>query len=126
MEKFICIRDFQNGDFAVGSVMTIEGWRDRALSWADSDGNIELYRALKKLPKKEVIEFIADIWQIEIISINDLDIENMFQLVLDIDYCTETLKDTARHSNNEHRREVLETIVKENNRIMEKLYKRGE
>lgn len=69
--KFICIKDLQGGDFAVGASATIEEWRKIALDWADNDNNNELYETIKKLPTKQVIEFIKEIWQIIIIPTNN-------------------------------------------------------
>lgn len=63
---YICTEDRQGGTFAVGAIHTIEGWRQRAISWADSDGNEEMYDYLEKLQDNKVINTIDDYWEISI------------------------------------------------------------
>lgn len=116
-EKFICINDLQGGEFAVGCVMTIEEWRERAMFWADSDSNEELFRSVKKLPKKEVVDFIQDIWDLKIISVNDLDIESMFEIVNGIDYINNKLEKIKENAE-ETTKEVLEDILYKTKKIM--------
>lgn len=122
MEKFICINDLQGGEFAVGCAMTIEEWRERAMFWADSDGNEELYKSVKKLPKKDVIDFIQDIWDLEIISVNNLDIESMFEIVNSIDYINNRLKKITENAE-ETTKEVLEDILYKTEKIMKNNYR---
>ena len=63
---YICTEDRQGGEFAVGGVRTIEGWRQRAMSWADSDENEEMYNYLENLQDNKVIGTIDDYWEITI------------------------------------------------------------
>lgn len=122
MEKFICIKDLQGGEFAVGCAMTIEEWRERAMFWADSDSNEELFKSVKNLPKKYIIDFIQDIWDLEIISVNDLDIESMFEIVNDIDYINHRLEELKQNAN-ETTKEVLEDILYKTEKIMKNNYR---
>lgn len=64
-KKYKVIRDCQGGEFGMGRNYTIEQWREQAIEWADSDENDGLIRELKKLPKKEIIDTISEIWQLE-------------------------------------------------------------
>ena len=68
-KKYICVKDLQGGDFAVGRIATAEEWREIALSWAWNDDNEDLLKTLKKLKKENVVAFVYDIWQIEILEI---------------------------------------------------------
>ena len=67
---YICTEDRQGGEFAVGGVRTIEGWRQRAMSWADSDENEEMYNYLENLQDNKVIGTIDDYWVIPQCSIS--------------------------------------------------------
>ena len=64
------INDLQGGDFAMFNyngterIQTVEGWRKNAMDWADADDS-DLYGTIKKLPKNEVMDFIAETWQLE-------------------------------------------------------------
>lgn len=70
-KKYLCIKDLQGGDFAVGCLESSEGWRKIALNWCGSDDNDELYRTVEELQEKEIINFIMEIWQIEIIELSE-------------------------------------------------------
>ena len=63
---YIGVYDRQGGSWAVGNVDTIEGWRELAQSWADSDDMEETIENLAEMPDEDVIDYIADIWDIEI------------------------------------------------------------
>lgn len=62
---FRVVKDLQGGDFAMGSDLTIEQWREQAIEWAGTDGHYGLVEELKKLPQNEVLDEIAEFWQIE-------------------------------------------------------------
>lgn len=64
LKKYECVIDYQDGKWCVGIVDTIEGWRSRALEWADYDGNDELYKEVNELDPTEVMDFISDVWQV--------------------------------------------------------------
>ncbi len=68
MKNYICIADLQGGSFAVGQVMSSDAWRAQAIEWADSDENIELINELKACPDEEIITFISNIWELDIIE----------------------------------------------------------
>jgi len=66
--KYVCTRDLQGGNFAVGSILTAQDWQERALGWCDTDGSKELADYLEKLTKeKEIMDFIAETWELEFI-----------------------------------------------------------
>lgn len=64
MKKYECIEDYQNADWCVGEIDTIEGWRKRAIEWADSDGYDDVIEQLNRLPENEVMDYISDFWDI--------------------------------------------------------------
>lgn len=66
VDKYECVEDLQGSLFAVGSVGTIEEWREIALEWADLDENEGAHKTLNSLPESEVIDFIASWWDIVI------------------------------------------------------------
>lgn len=57
--------DLQGGDFGMGRIYTIEQWRLQAIDWADMDEHDGLIETLKALPKDEVLDEIAEFWQLE-------------------------------------------------------------
>ena len=67
---YININDYQNTNFAIGRCLTLKGWREQAMDWAYMDEYISLYNALKyyKIKNNELIDFINDFWQIEIVE----------------------------------------------------------
>lgn len=69
--KYMCTRDLQGGDFAVGGIGNIEYWRERAMGWAYGDDSMELYYSLKYLPKKQVINFVTEFWELEFTEITE-------------------------------------------------------
>ena len=40
------------------------------MEYADSDGNYGIYNLLKRLHGQKLVDFIQDIWELEIISIS--------------------------------------------------------
>ena len=63
---YIGVDDRQGGSWAVGEVGTIQDWRELAQSWADSDDMEETIENLAEMPDEDVIDYIADVWDIEI------------------------------------------------------------
>lgn len=63
---YICVEDRQGGEFALGGIHTIEGWRQRAMQWCGQDCNEEIYNYLEKLQDNKVIATIDDYWEITI------------------------------------------------------------
>lgn len=68
---YICIKDFQFGDFAVGTIANAKEWGEIAYNWALSDNwsNPEECLLENFKNEKELISFICDIWEIEIVKI---------------------------------------------------------
>lgn len=69
---YICTQDFQYGDFAVGNICTAKEWGEIAWSWANNDDwdnpNECLLENFKN--EQELINFIQEIWEIEILKID--------------------------------------------------------
>lgn len=67
-KMYKCVRDLQGGDFAVGEVLTAEGWGERAYDWANSDGWEHPEECLLENFKteEELISFIRDMWELDI------------------------------------------------------------
>ena len=59
------VSDLQGGDFGMGRIYTIEQWRLQAIEWADMDEHDGIVEELKNLPLDEVIDYIAEFWQLE-------------------------------------------------------------
>ena len=64
--KYICTKDLQSDDFAVGLCYSIEEWRQQALFWCNCECSNNLYDEIKKLPRHEVINYIQDLYGIVI------------------------------------------------------------
>ena len=69
-QQFICVRDYQNTGWAVGCYGTHLQWRKKAMEWAYMDDNYSLENMLKtyKIKNNELIDFISDFWDIEIVE----------------------------------------------------------
>lgn len=107
-KKFMCIKDLQNGNFGVGHCMTIEEWRGQAMEWAENDGDSETYEELEKLDTSEVLDYIREIWELEIVESDDLAENILFEIsnVID-DYSREYIK-----VEDEKEKERIRDIVK--------------
>lgn len=79
-KKFMCIKDLQNGNFGVGYSMTIEEWRGQAMEWAENDGDSETYEELEKLDTSEVLDYIREIWELEIVESDNLAENILFEI----------------------------------------------
>ena len=79
-KKFMCIKDLQNGNFGVGHCMSIEEWRGQAMEWAENDGDSETYEELEKLDTSEVLDYIREIWELEIVESDDLAENILFEI----------------------------------------------
>lgn len=79
-KKFMCIKDLQNGNFGVGYSMTIEEWRGQAMEWAENDGDGETYEELEKLDTSEVLDYIREIWELEIVESDNLAENILFEI----------------------------------------------
>ena len=120
--KYICVADKQGGTFAVGRTQTAEEWRQNALQWCEQDDNEEYARFLKKLGKKHIVGEIASMWDLEIIPIEELPIEDMWELI-DTIYC-QTYKLTSfltKEQKNEQDKEFAEYIASKTRKIYDKV-----
>lgn len=79
-KKYMCIKDLQNGNFGVGYSMTIEEWRGQAMEWAENDGDSETYEELVELDTSEVLDYIREIWELEIVESDDLAENILFEI----------------------------------------------
>ena len=70
-KKYICIRDLQGGEFAVGNSMTVGEWRGQAIEWAENDNTEETIEELENLKENEVMDYIREVWELEIVESND-------------------------------------------------------
>lgn len=70
-KKYICIRDLQGGEFAVGYSMTVGEWRGQAIEWAENDNTEETIEELEILKENEVMDYIREVWELEIVESND-------------------------------------------------------
>lgn len=94
MEKeYICIRDLEGGSFAEGYSMTVEGWRWQGMDWAENDGDSETYEELKKLDTSEVLDYIREIWELEIVESNKFVTDLLFKINENIDVFKSCLKE---------------------------------
>lgn len=78
--KYMCIKDLQNGNFGVGYSMTVEEWRGQAMEWAENDGDSETYEELEKLDTSEVLDYIREIWELEIVESDNLAENILFEI----------------------------------------------
>ena len=118
--KYICVRDKQGGEFALGRTQTAEEWRQNALQWCEQDDNEEYARFLKKLGKKHIVGEIASMWDLEIIPIEELPIEDMWKLIELIWYNEVTINALPKDTMSEDDKMLLETIVNSTNAIFGK------
>jgi len=78
---YLCIRDFQGGSFGVGHIMTAKEWGELASSWADSDDweNPDEPKIENFKTEQECIDFIQEMWEIEIVPYD----RDMFEYCFD-------------------------------------------
>ena len=69
------VRDLQGGEFGMYRIQTIEDWREQAIEWADMDEHDGVVEELKNLPLDEVIDYIAEFWQLEFKEIDIYDLK---------------------------------------------------
>lgn len=92
-KKFMCIKDLQNGNFGVGYSMTIEEWRGQAMEWAENDEDSETYEELEKLDTSEVLDYIREIWELEIVESDEFATDLLFKINDNIDVFKGCLKE---------------------------------
>lgn len=75
MKRYEVVEDLQGGEFGMGRQYTAEEWLEQAIDWLeadDIDGRvIEDYKAhwtekIKAGREQELIEYIAEMWQLDI------------------------------------------------------------
>lgn len=93
-KKYICINDLQGGEFAVGYSMTVEEWRGQAMEWAENDGIDETIEELENLKENEVIDYIREVWELEIVESNNFAENILF-------YINEVIEDYEHEYNRE-------------------------
>lgn len=69
-QEYICVDDYEGGSFHVGDTKTAEEWKEWALSMNEIEES-ENYETFKKLPPKEAMNYVADMWQIEIVPYDE-------------------------------------------------------
>ena len=75
-DLYVCIKDYQGGN----GMMELT---DNEKSTMRKETFIELYNTLKTLPQKYVIDYINDIWQIEIVKVKDETKDNIIKYIAD-------------------------------------------
>ena len=75
MKKYICIKDYQGGEFGMFKTATAKEWGKIAYDWADSDDWENPSECLLESFKteQELIDFICDMWEIQL---EELSIKN--------------------------------------------------
>lgn len=77
-KQYICIDDYQNGDFHIGDTKTAEEWREWAMQMNDYDEfDDEMKQAIKSRQGDDLVQLIADIWQIEIVEFDKNNAEHI-------------------------------------------------
>lgn len=105
-KKYIVIRDYQGGEFGMYRDYTAKEWGEQAFSWAENDDWEQPEECLLENFKseKELIDFIQDMWEIEIIELDKNNNEVM-----------DFLKDIIKCSPDENNRATMwaEKVLKE-------------
>lgn len=82
-DKYICIDDLEGATWCVGCYGSLRAWGMKILDWAyadnyedcDTEGNdwqtTYCYQLMNHFNPKTLIELISEIWQIEIIKLED-------------------------------------------------------
>lgn len=108
--KYICIEDLQGGSFAVGRVHTAKEWKKQALEWCEQDDNEEYYKFLKRLPLKYIIGEIASMWDLAIIPVEQLPLQEIWDLFDYVWWNEINLNSIKNKLENENDKEILENI----------------
>lgn len=84
MKLYRVIKDEQGGSFGMGRVYTAEEWLEQAIDWLDADGSDPLdlsdieccyQRKISEGKEQEVIDYIAEIWQLEFEEISQAQLD---------------------------------------------------
>ena len=63
-ETYYVAEDYQFTDFGMQRNYTLQEWREQAIDWADMDEHDGLIETLNTIKDEELLDFIAEIWQI--------------------------------------------------------------
>ncbi len=90
---YICIRDYQGGEWGVGIVEDLEGWRRTAIGWAETDNMDEAVQYLENgIEKCDILEFISEMWQLEIVEYDESNTEHIDLEIIRGEIPKETIK----------------------------------
>ena len=84
-ELYINIDDYQNSNFALGRIGTLEQWRKQAIEWLDSGYSECLQNKFSSyyIKNSELIDYINNMWEIEIVKFDkNVDYEEEYNLEL--------------------------------------------
>lgn len=72
-QLYINIDDYQNSNFAIGRIGTLNQWREQAIEWLDSGENEAMINFLKNhtIRDDELINYINNLWEINIVKYDD-------------------------------------------------------
>ena len=112
-KKYICVRDFQGGSFGMYRTYTAKEWGEQAMEWADSDGSeyadqwlfenfSKNYYINEKNEKKynteeDLINAIADMWEIQLEELSIDNIEVVEYLLKEIEHYKNYENDFGQH-----------------------------
>lgn len=65
--------DYENGDFGKGRYFTISQWRKQAMEWCFADENFGLMKELYETKDEEVLDTIAEVWNVQFAEIDEND-----------------------------------------------------
>ena len=71
IKRYRVIEDLQGDEFGMYRDFTVEQWREQAIEWATMDDNDDVVDRLNKLPSEQVLDYIADFWQIVFAEVDD-------------------------------------------------------
>lgn len=98
-KKYICVRDFQGGSFGMYRTYTAKEWGEQAYEWADSDSwsNPEECYLENFKNEQDLINFIADMWEIQLEELSKDNIEVVEYLLEELKLLKENELDFYEH-----------------------------
>lgn len=87
-KKYICVADYQGGDFGKYRTYTAKEWGEQARDWSDSDSSEypEQWLLENFKNEEELINSIADMWEIQLEELSIDNIEVVEFLLSELDY----------------------------------------
>lgn len=71
-KKYVVVHDRQGGSFGMGRIYARKEWAEQAFEWSDTDGAFETddeandyQQMLTEMTEQEVIDYIADMWELD-------------------------------------------------------------